>query len=122
MLPLYATGKIPSMGLTVVVHGHYNSGVDTNDTPDGGRGMKTADGYLVRYLAGRCWNGAQRDAGTKFHAVAPGDAAFGRALCGAEPGRRSNGWAEPHGARGVSCPKCLKRLAAAGAKKAGRDD
>jgi len=64
---------------------------------------------------GRGWNGAHRDAGDVVHAVEPlpsktrGDW-FTKAICGAEPGRRGNGWVKTN--REINCPKCLKKLAA----------
>jgi hypothetical protein len=60
-----------------------------------------------RRLTGRGWNGAERDGGAVWHAVAEASSPFGKALCGAQPGLRSNGWTEP-GER-VTCPRCLKR-------------
>lgn len=65
--------------------------------------------YRKVYLVGRCANGAQRDAGPRIHAV-PGDSAWDTALCGAQPGRRSNGWSDV-AYDAVTCPKCIKRLA-----------
>lgn len=64
--------------------------------------------------SGRAWNGAHRDGGVIVHAVPPlpettsGDW-FDKSLCGAEPGRRGNGWAKTN--HEVTCEKCLKRLA-----------
>ena len=63
------------------------------------------------YLAGRCANGAEQDGGTRWHAV---PAESWKALCGAEPGRRSAGWGpwdrrEAEGQE-VTCPRCLKRM------------
>lgn len=57
--------------------------------------------YEPRRLTGRCSNGAERDGGVVYHAVAGWKAA-----CGAEPGRRSAGWSQ-HGGEAVTCPKCL---------------
>lgn len=65
------------------------------------------------YLAGRCANGAERDKGRIYHAVPVGSR---RALCGAEPGPRSAGWApwnpEDSADQDVTCPRCRKKLAA----------
>jgi len=69
-------------------------------------------GYSVRSLAGRCRNGAERDHGTRFHAV---PAESWRALCGAEPGRHSIGWSDYGRNQAVTCPKCAAKLAKAGA-------
>ena len=60
------------------------------------------------YLTGCCANGAQRDAGRLFHAV-PGNSAFGKALCGATPGRRSSGWSESEG-KAPTCDRCRSSL------------
>lgn len=59
--------------------------------------------YEPRRLSGRCSNGAERDGGAVYHAVAGW-----RAACGAEPGRRSAGWSQ-HAGEAVTCPRCLKR-------------
>ena len=64
-------------------------------------------GYRVSSLAGRCANGAERDHGTRYHAVRTGEY---KAVCGAEPGRRSVGWCDWGYGGEVTCPRCLKRL------------
>lgn len=64
---------------------------------------------VVARLAGRCANGAERDGGRKYHAL-EGYSEFGKAMCGAEPGRTSGGWATPYGDSKVTCPKCLRKL------------
>jgi hypothetical protein len=56
-------------------------------------------------LSGRCANGAERDGGSKYHAVA----GYGVALCGAKPGRLSAGWSMYPGAA-VTCPRCRRKL------------
>jgi len=62
--------------------------------------------------SGRAWNDSHRDTGVIVHAVEPlpltscGDW-FTKALCGAEPGRRGNGWRKTTSE--VNCPKCLKK-------------
>jgi len=73
---------------------------------------RIAEGQAVypRMLAGRCSDGAQRDKGTKVHALRHHDQPFGEAVCGAEPGRTSGGWVEPHGSGQITCKRCLKRL------------
>ncbi len=59
----------------------------------------------LRYLQGRNFNGAHRDAGTKIHAVAD------TALCGAKPGRLSGGWDEPWQENPeISCERCIKKF------------
>ena len=73
----------------------------------------------ARFLFGRLANGAEADRGRRWHAVAANSR---KALCGAEPGgRRSVGWGPfyPEGAQGhaVTCPRCLRRLAALTAAK-----
>jgi len=80
-----------------------------------------ARGYEALTLTGRCANGAERDRGKLYHAVPIGninldtfhDSNWGKAMCGAEPGRRSNGWSDCKG-REVTCPRCAKRLAGGG--------
>jgi hypothetical protein len=69
----------------------------------------TADLKFLR-LAGRCANGAERDSGSKYHAVR-GNVA----LCGAKPGPRSAGWSTYPG-EAVTCPRCLTKLEKGGAK------
>jgi len=73
---------------------------------------RIAEGQALypRMLAGRCSDGAQRDMGTKVHALSQHDARFGEAVCGAEPGRTSGGWVQPHGSGQITCKRCLKRL------------
>lgn len=61
---------------------------------------------------GRLANAMELGHGVKVHAIEPGRTAAycrGKALCGAEPGKRSAGWSqvEPFP---ISCPKCLKKL------------
>ncbi|WP_168356106.1 hypothetical protein [Stenotrophomonas maltophilia] len=73
---------------------------------------------LAAKLAGRCANGLERGQGTKLHAIPAAQVrqhggfveATGKALCGAQPGRRSVGWTvcEQHL---VSCPRCQRVLA-----------
>jgi hypothetical protein len=62
-------------------------------------------------MMGRCANGAERDGGVRYHALAEHS---WKALCGAAPGRRSAGWADyPDSikpASAVTCPKCRKKL------------
>lgn len=65
-----------------------------------------ARGYEVKMLAGRCASGEERGHGTKWHALKDG-----RALCGAQPGRRSAGWSSyTKLGQDATCPKCLKKL------------
>ncbi len=60
----------------------------------------------------RSKHGAERDRGAVVHLVQPlpensrGDW-FTKALCGAEPGRRGNGWHKT--TRAVTCLKCIKK-------------
>jgi hypothetical protein len=66
--------------------------------------------YLAMRKIGRCANGAERGKGFVYHAVENGR---WQALCGAQPGRLSAGWQnEPEPLEKVTCPKCLKKLAA----------
>lgn len=64
--------------------------------------------YTPKVLTGRCRTGSERG-GHLAHAV-PGDSWYETALCGAKPGKRSNGWSE-YRPEAVTCPKCLARLA-----------
>lgn len=62
--------------------------------------------------SGRAWNGFERDKGKIVHLTEPlPENVCGywgnKALCGAEPGKRSNGWIEVTGP--ANCPKCLKK-------------
>jgi len=69
--------------------------------------------YIPLYLAGRCHDGRQQDGGYRWHAVVGW-----KALCGAEPGRRSAGWApweprtEEEKNHEVTCPRCKKAIEA----------
>lgn len=65
-------------------------------------------------LMGRLANGFEADSGTRIHLVPDGTGHYGagKALCGAEPGRRSGGWDVDHYiGREATCPRCLKRAA-----------
>jgi hypothetical protein len=62
-------------------------------------------------MSGMCRNGFERDSGRLFHAVPGNKRGWTRAVCGATPGKRGNGWSETPGAK-VTCPRCLKKLAA----------
>lgn len=65
------------------------------------------------YLTGRNRTATERT-GHLFHAIQGEDnyyPGFGKAICGAQPGRRSNGWSE-HRSDYATCPKCLKKLQA----------
>lgn len=64
--------------------------------------------YYVRYLMGRCANGAERDTGRLLHAVKGATA-----LCGKSYGRQSAGWSEHQDGAAVTCPKCAKKIAVA---------
>jgi hypothetical protein len=67
--------------------------------------------YRAVRLTGRCANGAERDGGTKYHALAEREHV---ALCGAKPGRRSVGWSDyADSVRDVSkttCPRCIAKF------------
>ena len=69
--------------------------------------------YTPLRMTGMCRNGAERDGGRIFHAV-PGivqpGGSWQKALCGAQPGIRGNGWNQQPGQM-VTCPRCLKKLA-----------
>lgn len=64
------------------------------------------------YLVGRNRTATERT-GKLIHAVLGSGEdypSFAKALCGAQPGHRSNGWSE-YRAEHATCPKCLKVLA-----------
>jgi hypothetical protein len=64
-------------------------------------------------LMGRLANGCESDKGRRVHAVAGDveDYGHGRALCGAQPGRRSGGWEVSFAAnKAIDCPRCLKAV------------
>lgn len=65
-------------------------------------------------LMGRLANGNEADQGRRIHLVSDDVGHYGRgkALCGAEPGRRSGGW-DVDWTRGklVNCPRCLSKAA-----------
>ena len=73
---------------------------------------------LAGKLAGRCTDGLERGQGTNLHAIPATQVrregafaeAMGRALCGAQPGRRSVGWTVCEQGQ-VSCPRCQRTLA-----------
>lgn len=67
--------------------------------------MESERGYEALTMTGRCASGAQRDAGTLYHAVKIGE---WKAICGAKHGKRSR-WSEYHG-KDVTCSRCLKKL------------
>lgn len=69
-----------------------------------GQRVILGEAVTVRRLAGSCSNGFERDGGTLWHAVAKD-----RALCGAEPGRRSAGWSDPRQGD-PTCERCRRRL------------
>lgn len=64
-----------------------------------------------RMMAGGCRT-ATDNHGQLVHAVISDDdpaEGYVPAMCGATPGRRSNGWST-YKAQEVTCPKCLKRM------------
>lgn len=63
-------------------------------------------------MTGRCSTGAERDGGALYHAIRVpegGIDGWERAICGAKPGDRGNGWSDYAGDR-ATCPRCLKKL------------
>ncbi len=64
-------------------------------------------GYRSMTLTGRCANGAQRDRGTRVHAVPLEQC---KALYGAQPRGRSR-WSEYGWGGAVTCNRCQQRLA-----------
>jgi hypothetical protein len=67
---------------------------------------------IYTYLTGRGRTGTD-STGPLIHAVDTDDSYpnFTTAVCGAAPGRRSNGWSE-YRADTATCPKCMKLEAA----------
>jgi hypothetical protein len=63
---------------------------------------------VIARLTGRCANGAERDGGRRSHVVLTPrrQPQWETALCGATPGRLSNGWVEVDGAEQPTCPRC----------------
>lgn len=61
-------------------------------------------------LTGRCRSGAE-NGGTRIHAIDAFDTypSFAKAICGAKPGRLSNGWSG-YRAEQPTCPRCIKKL------------
>ncbi|WP_267122940.1 hypothetical protein [Xanthomonas sacchari] len=84
--------------------------------------MSAPAAVLAAKLAGRCANGLERGQGSNLHAIPSSQVrrqggfteAAGKALCGAEPGRRSVGWTVCE-QQPVSCPRCLRALERVGA-------
>lgn len=68
-----------------------------------------AESYEPRRMTGRCASGAERDRGRLYHAVPAHGHGWTKALCGAQPGRRGNGWSDCPGAE-VTCPGCLRSI------------
>lgn len=73
---------------------------------------------VIARLVGRCANGAQRDGGIRSHVLmVPGlglpSPCFATALCGAKPGRLSNGWDEVDGAEIPTCRRCARLASSA---------
>ncbi len=66
--------------------------------------------YTAAYLSGRCANGAQRDTGRLYHAVLDTFNPWGKALCGAKPGKRSGCGFVQQPEQQITCPRCLKKL------------
>jgi hypothetical protein len=71
--------------------------------------------YFARKLTGRCGDGFERGKGNVSHAVATDTLPCrDKALCGAAPGRLSNGWAQPDQVERVTCVRCSARLQGGG--------
>lgn len=81
--------------------------------------MNAPAAVVAAKLAGRCADGLERGQGIKMHALPASqirghfNEALGKALCGAEPGRRSAGWTVCIG-QDISCPRCKRAIARAG--------
>ena len=80
-----------------------------NDGTIEGHVVRVDGPYVPARLTGRCADGAERDGGRKIHAVALTEMSWGHALCGARPGRLSNGWVEVNGPEVPTCPRCRRR-------------
>lgn len=66
---------------------------------------------VIKSGTARSKYGAEKDRGVVVHLIdskEPNGYWGGKTICGAEPGKRSNGWFEA--SRPVSCDKCLKKL------------
>ena len=71
------------------------------------RSIKMSD-IKLRYLQGRNWNGAHRDAGIRIHGILDKNH---KALCGSQPGRLSGGWSSPwQDDPKITCLRCAKRI------------
>jgi hypothetical protein len=75
--------------------------------------MKVAElppGIYARTMTGRCRRGLDKT-GLKVHALQFDGRypSWARAMCGAKPGDRGNGWSQWKAPQ-VDCPECLKRL------------
>lgn len=72
--------------------------------------------YESAVLAGRCANGAERDAGKVVHYLAdmgPHEPTHQAALCGRKPGRTSAGFyraSESQRISGRHCPRCERAI------------
>ena len=65
---------------------------------------------VIKSGTARSKHGAEKDRGIVVHIVIgeePNGYWGGKALCGAEPGRRSNGWFSVE--KGATCEKCISK-------------
>jgi hypothetical protein len=59
----------------------------------------------------RSKDGAEKDRGTIVHAVTNNNyPSWAKALCGAVPGRRGNGWHYNSTKQEITCAKCLSKI------------
>lgn len=65
--------------------------------------------FAAKRMTGRCATGAERDGGSRYHAVEAVTNPWAPALCGATPGQRGNGWSVYLGDV-VTCPRCIKKI------------
>lgn len=79
-------------------------------TDAGAEVLGVARSYVPLRKTGRRANGGERDKGAVFHAV---PSTGYRAVCGTEPGDRSD-WSNYPG-QAVTCPRCLAKLQRAAA-------
>jgi hypothetical protein len=71
--------------------------------------LKAMRNLSPKRLTGRCVDGGELDGGSLYHAVSRDEGNMGKAVCGAKPGRRSNGWSLNDGEQ-VTCKRCVVKL------------
>ena len=72
--------------------------------------MEEEKKYEANRLVGSCFNGFERDGGSRWHIR---DKRTYKALCSTKPGPKSNGWGSyPKPVSEADCPRCLKSFKA----------